>query len=139
MKGISRYEKIILALAAGFLLFIGGYYLCAHSNSQSYSVTAETPVPSAEQRVVQSTQDRTHPDSLLADEVLDLNTAPAKELERLPGIGAVRAQAIVDYRTEHGLFSSLEELEAVKGIGPATLEGIRPYVSINSTQHTDPS
>lgn len=73
------------------------------------------------------------PDSLLEGEVMDLNAASVKDLERLPGIGAGRAADIVAYRQEHGGFQSVDELDAVKGIGPATLEGIRPYVTVGET------
>jgi competence protein ComEA len=65
-----------------------------------------------------------------AGELIDINVADAAELEELSGIGEVLAQAIVDYRTENGPFSSIEELEDVSGIGPATLEEIRDHVTI---------
>lgn len=55
---------------------------------------------------------------------VDLNHATAEELTVLPGVGPVTAKAIVDYRDEHGLFSSVEDLLLVPGIGEATLDGI---------------
>ena len=61
--------------------------------------------------------------------LLDINTATAEELEELMGIGPVLAQAIVDYRTEHGPFSSVEELLEVSGIGETKLESIRGSVT----------
>ncbi|MCH7627001.1 MAG: helix-hairpin-helix domain-containing protein [Chloroflexi bacterium] len=48
----------------------------------------------------------------------------------LPGIGPVKAQAIVDYRVLNGPFTSVEELLEVKGIGPATLDKIRDMITI---------
>ncbi len=61
---------------------------------------------------------------------ININTASAAELEALPGIGPVLAQAIVDYRTENGPFTSVDELEEVSGIGPATLEEVRDLVTV---------
>lgn len=61
--------------------------------------------------------------------LLDLNTADEAALSSLPGIGPVRAAAIVAYRQEHGPFTSVEELTAVHGIGAATLEKLRPLVT----------
>ena len=61
--------------------------------------------------------------------LLDLNAATAHELETLPGIGGVKAEAIVEYREGMGGFSSVEELLQVPGIGPATLDGIRDRVT----------
>lgn len=63
--------------------------------------------------------------------VVNVNSADARELEKLPGIGSVKAQGILDYRSSHGNFASVEELEEVKGIGPATLEKIRTCVVLN--------
>lgn len=61
---------------------------------------------------------------------ININTASAEELETLSGIGPVKAQAIVDYRNEHGLFRTVDELINVPGIGPQTLEGIRDQISL---------
>jgi competence protein ComEA len=62
--------------------------------------------------------------------MVSLNSADQAALEVIPGIGPVKAAAIVQYRTDNGAFSSLDELLEVSGIGPATLESIRPYVSL---------
>lgn len=57
-----------------------------------------------------------------------INTASAQELcEKLPGIGAKKAEAIVEYRELVGGFDSVDELIEVNGIGEKLLEGIRPY------------
>lgn len=61
---------------------------------------------------------------------VDLNVADQVLLETIPGIGPVTATAILQHRTEIGAFTSLDQLLDVTGIGPATLESIRPYVSI---------
>lgn len=59
---------------------------------------------------------------------VDVNAAPAEELALLPGMGPARAQAVVAFRAEHGPFGALAELDAVPGIGAATLEGLRGRV-----------
>ena len=58
-----------------------------------------------------------------------LNTATLEQLDALPGVGPVTAQKIVDYREQHGAFSSVDELDAIPGIGPARLEQLRELVA----------
>ncbi len=62
---------------------------------------------------------------------VNVNTASKEELESLKDIGPVKAQAIVDYRAQHGPFRSLEDLDKVKGIGKATLAAIRKDVTFS--------
>jgi competence protein ComEA len=59
---------------------------------------------------------------------VSLSTATVEQLDALPGIGPVTAQKIVDYRTEHGAFHSVDELDAISGIGPAKLDQLRDLV-----------
>ncbi len=61
---------------------------------------------------------------------INLNTATAKELESLPGIGPAIAARIVEDREKAGLYSTLEQLDRVKGIGPKTIERLRALVSV---------
>jgi competence protein ComEA len=61
---------------------------------------------------------------------VDLNTADAAELDALPGIGPVLAQRIVDHRTRHGPFRSVEQLDDVPGIGPSTAAELADLVTV---------
>lgn len=61
---------------------------------------------------------------------VDLNTADQVMLETIPGIGPVTATAILQHRMEIGAFDTVEQLLDVTGIGPATLEALRPYVTV---------
>jgi competence protein ComEA len=58
-----------------------------------------------------------------------LNAATLEDLEALPGIGPVTAQKILDYRQQHGPFTSVDELDAVPGIGPAHMAQLRDLVA----------
>jgi competence protein ComEA len=64
--------------------------------------------------------------------VTDLNSAAESEIATLPGIGPSKARAIVDYRTEHGGIKTLEELDDVPGIGPATIANLRGLVTVDA-------
>ena len=62
--------------------------------------------------------------------LVDLNTADASALDSLPGVGPVLSQRILDWRTQHGRFSSVDELGEVTGIGDKLLAQIGPKVRI---------
>lgn len=61
---------------------------------------------------------------------LNLNTASAEELGTLPRVGPVMAQRIVDWRRDHGSFASIEELDAVDGVGPKLMESLKNLVTV---------
>ena len=60
---------------------------------------------------------------------LDLNRASLEQLQLLPGVGGVRAEAIVLDRIRRGPFRSVADLQRVDGLGLATIEEVRPFVS----------
>lgn len=71
----------------------------------------------------------------LALHSININTADAVQLKRLPGIGAVTAQAIIDYRQTNGPFKEAQELTKVKRIGKKTLEKIKPFIVLTAGDH----
>ncbi|MBT9171663.1 MAG: ComE operon protein 1 [Syntrophomonadaceae bacterium] len=72
----------------------------------------------------------TSPPNQPGDGRININTATADELEKLPGIGPARAQAIVREREQKGSFRRVEDLERVSGIGPKTVENLREHVKV---------
>jgi competence protein ComEA len=69
------------------------------------------------------------PSSQKGDKV-NINTATAEELDTLPGVGPSIAQRIIDYRTTHGPFRSIEDIKKVKGIGDATFEELKDKITV---------
>ena len=63
-----------------------------------------------------------------AQQPIDINKASTEELTTIPGIGKTLAQRIVEFRDEHGPFGTVENLIDVPGIGPATLDNLRPHI-----------
>ena len=114
--GAVHYVLLALTLAflgsLAFLAVRGG----AAVSEDEYTVAVERSVPAEE--VAPERQP------------IDINTATAEELEQLMGIGPVLAQAIIDYRAEHGPFESVDELLEVSGIGESKLDNIRNDVTL---------
>jgi len=106
---LSGRELLVLAVAVGAALLVAaatqGIGLLCGRGQVAVHARSETPAPPAR---------------------LNVNTATDYELTMLPGIGPATAAAIIQYRETHGPFKSLEDLARVKGIGPKTIEAIRP-------------
>lgn len=61
---------------------------------------------------------------------VNLNTATSEELQQVPGIGPVTAEKILQMRKAYGAFKSVDDLLAIKGIGPKRLEKMRKYLTV---------
>jgi comEA protein len=73
---------------------------------------------------------------------VNLNTASSRELQEVPGIGPVTANKILQARKSYGAFKSVDDLQAIKGIGPKKLDKMRKYLTVGKpaqTQTTKPS
>lgn len=68
--------------------------------------------------------------------LVNINTADLVTLETLNGIGASKGQAIIDYRTQHGSFAAIEDIMNVSGIGTATYNNIKDFITVGSTATT---
>lgn len=64
------------------------------------------------------------------DDLININQATAEELTTLSGIGDSKAKAIVEYREKNGMFSTIEDLKNVNGIGEATFENIKSQITV---------
>lgn len=71
--------------------------------------------------------------SLAHAALVNINTADATLLDTLPGIGPSKATAIVEYRTGHGPFTRIEDIQSVSGIGPSTYADIAPLITVGDT------
>ena len=116
---ISGLEKVVLALTAAFVLVTVGYFAGVRSTAQPYRVDVEYLQSQETPQVQTGAEANPKPQG-----VVNINTADARELETLPGIGEKRAEDIVADREANGPFRIPEDLTKVKGIGEAILEGL---------------
>ncbi len=114
--GLSRGEKgVIAAVLAALAVMLAVFGLRAVPAAPLDAIAPAAATPAA--------------GGTIGGDLLNINTATVEELTALPGIGEAKAQAIVDYRAEHGPFRYPEELLNVKGIGEGILEGLLDYVT----------
>ena len=118
---VSKSERYLLVLTVIFLCVLAALFYRDSQVGQSGTYTFTTE---------RTAQETVAPEPLL----IDINTASAEELDQLPGIGAVIAQRIVDYRQANGSFASIEEIMEVKGIGESTFADIRDSITVGETK-----
>ena len=120
---------ILIGITCAFLCLTLGIFI--GRNLSDTHLTIENPDDS-DIVINQSSQtsETDSSESEIKDGRININTATAKQLELLPGIGEVIAQRIVDYRTESGPFQAVDDLLNVSGIGETKLEQLRPYAKV---------
>lgn len=124
---------ILIGITFAFLclilgIFIGRNLTDAHLTIES-NVSNNTEISQSTQN--SQTSETQSSESEIKDGKININTATAKQLELLPGIGEVIAQRIVDYRTENGPFQTVDDITNVSGIGETKLEQLRPYAKVD--------
>ena len=128
MAGFPRYEKAAaLGLTAAFVLHRGAGFCQPHTSEPYTTATARHAASSSRHQPGESSQ----PDSLLEGEVIPINAADVDDLDRLPGIGPTKAQAIVDYRDRARPFQTRTSCWRCPGSAGATLEGLLDYITLD--------
>ena len=95
------------------------------SKIESYEAIFNVPTTSSEQKSTPG--------------IINVNTASADELTKLPGIGETKAAAIVEYIKENGYLHNLDELKQIRGIGDGIAEQLEPYVIFDIPEETEVS
>jgi len=134
----SRTPAALFACAVlGILSLTGLGWSISRSLRQPPQAVQPTPLAASDvpaTRMIAPPTRTTRPDAIKR---VDVNTADLAELDLLPGIGPALRQRIIDSRTADGPFESIDDLQRVSGIGPRTVEKLRP-LTIVSQPDPDP-
>lgn len=95
------------------------------------ATTATDNAATAPQTVTSSDSSSHHHRKVEIQGTVNINTATAEQLQSLKGIGERRAAAIVQYRTEHGNFATVDDLAKVHGISPKLIAKVKDHLSVN--------
>ena len=124
---INATERRLLACTAACLLLCFGFFFGTNQITRGVRIqsdaSSQSPAVSNEHLLVSEGELR-----------VDLNKADKDALVRLPGIGEVLAQRILDYRAAYGNFHSVQELTKVEGIGEKTLAKLLNYITVEGTK-----
>lgn len=108
------------------LLLIASAFICIMIGVLIGRYTADNQYPVSDNQINNISDENIDPQSLGK---INVNTATLAQIDELPGIGPVLAQRIIDYRTENGPFSVIEDLMHVDGIGEVRFNEIKDYIT----------
>jgi len=95
---------------------------------ESFEKKARLAYDTSKRKGLNSSESSIENDSKPQTEIININTAKKQNLVKLPKIGTVTAERIIRFRDDYGPFKSFDDLLKVKGIGPKTLEKLKPQI-----------
>jgi competence ComEA-like helix-hairpin-helix protein len=126
---LSLTERVAVIVALCFVVLLAGYLIGSARQSAGFTVYAARRPDSA---AVGESSEPVYEDGLGGDVSsfpININSAPAGELMRLPGIGQALADRIIEYREQSGVFQSAEDIMNVKGIGQSKYDAIKDLIT----------
>lgn len=117
---MKKPQWILIGVTVMFACVLIGLFFGRNSTRNYIPVNNITP----------PTTQESSPDAQNNNGKININTADVQQLTLLPGIGETMAKRIIDYRTENGGFSTIEDLMKVSGIGEKKFEQMKPYIKV---------
>ena len=134
-KNVILFLVCTLILGYGVKLYQGSHLYDDFKpvtliEKESFEKKARLAYDTSKRKGLNSSESSTENDSKLQTEIININTAKKQNLVKLPKIGTVTAERIIRFRDDYGPFKSFDDLLKVKGIGPKTLEKLKPQITL---------
>ena len=134
-KHVILFLVCTLILGYGVKLYQGSHLYddfkpVTSIEKESFEKKARLAYDTSKRKGLNSSESSTENDSKLQIEIININTAEKHNLVKLPKIGPVTAERIIRFRDDYGPFKSFDDLLKVKGIGPKTLEKLKPQITL---------
>jgi len=134
-KHVILFLVCTLILGYGVKLYQGSHLYddfkpVTSIEKESFEKKARLAYDTSKRKGLNSSESSTENDSKPHTEIININTAEKQNLVKLPKIGTVTAERIIRFRDDYGPFKSFDDLLKVKGIGPKTLEKLKPQITL---------
>jgi len=134
-KHVILFLVCTLILGYGVKLYQGSHLYddfkpVASIEKESFEKKARLAYDTSKRKGLNSSESSTENDSKPQTGIININTAKKQNLVKLPKIGTVTAERIIRFRDDYGPFKSFDDLLKVKGIGPKTLEKLKPQITL---------
>jgi len=135
-----RFLIIIALILSSFIIFYNAFYIpeanspaIVYIDKEKYHENNNIDNIQEVQEVQEETLNKnTHEEYIVNNNnnKININQSSIQELTKIPGIGPVTAQKIIDYRVKNGLFKEISEIKNIKGIGEKKFERIKDYLVV---------
>jgi len=134
-KHVILFLVCTLTLGYGVKLYQGSHLYddfkpVTSIEKESFEKKARLAYDTSKRKGLNSSESSIENDSKPQTEIININTAKKQNLVKLPKIGTVTAERIIRFRDDYGPFKSFDDLLKVKGIGPKTLEKLKPQITL---------
>ena len=123
---MKKARNVIILVFLSFICILSGFFIGRYTARDHVFITTS----SNNAQLYNTGATETGQESATQIGKININTASVEQLKMLPDIGEVLASRIVSYRTEYGLFASIEDLIHVDGIGEKRLEKLRQFITV---------